>query len=252
VRVLGNVSRAECQKIAQACSGVGRVMRALFGCAAELPDKYTVYVFAAQEEKDAFVADLSSFTVEGRAFMLSRLDGALAGTDDMLISDGEPARRLDCAVRGAWARLLKRCFGLGDQPGWLADGLGLYLTREMCGTRWTWLILGTLGKDKDALRATLAAPASNWLGEASKLLQAERPVRLEVVVNLHLQNMRMEDMLCGYALSAFLLEGHADELPALMKRIGAGETTPVAVKAVCGWSIEELETRLKRWLRERR
>ena len=251
VRVLGNVSEQECRQIAQMCEVAAAVVKGLLACPVESENQYTVYVFTSQEDKDAFVAKLTDITVEGRALMLSRANVGVEDTDDVLLSDTHSANRLDGAVRHVLARLLNRALGVSEKQGWLGDGLGSYLTHELCGTRSTWFILGALGGDLVPWTAKLLTANADWLDEALKTLQGETPVRLETVVTLNLRSMRIEDMLCGHALAAYVIEGHPSELSPLLKQIAAGEPSPAVLKAVLGSSMDELQTRLRRWMRER-
>jgi hypothetical protein len=251
VRVLADLPEAECAELARSCEVAARVVHALLDSPIDFADKYTIYGFTKPEDKDSFAGKLKEFTVEGRALMLSRPIAGLDGTNDVLLSGADSAKRRDGAVRYMIARILNRAFGAEDRQGWLADGIGSYVTREVCGTRSTWFVLGTSSKDQAALASRMSAPSANWLDEAFKLLQGPKAIRLDSVVTLNLRSMRVEDMLCGHALATFFLEGHASEVAELLKRIGAGGTSPEAIQAMLGTTMEELRTRAVRWLRER-
>jgi hypothetical protein len=252
VRVLGDLPEAECGELARTTEIAADVVHCMLDCPIDFADKYTIYAFTGQEEKDAFVAKIKLFTVEGRALMLSRPIVGLDGTDDLLLGGADAPKRLDGAVRYMIARLLSRAFSLGDRNAWLGDGFGAYVTREICGTRSTWFILGASGKEQAPLAARISAPKSNWLDEALKLLQSEKPMSLASVVTLDIRSMRVEDMLCAHALAAFVIEGHPAELAPLMKGVGAGGTSPELLEKMLGSPMDELRTRLIRWLRERR
>jgi len=252
VRVLGDLPEPECVALASTAELASAVVHGILDCPIDFAGKYTIYAFANEEDKDAFVAKLAEFTLEGRALMLSRPIVGLDGTDDLLLGGADAHKRLDGAARYMIARVLHRAFGLAEREAWLADGFGSYVTRAIVGTRSTWFILGSAAKDQAAFAAKLGLPTANWLAEAAKLFQGDKPVRLESVVVLDVRSMRVEDMVCGHALAAFLIEGHAGELAPLMKAIGAGGLSPEILQKTFGWTMDEMRTRLLRWLREQR
>ena len=122
----------------------------------------------------------------------------------------------------------------------------------MCGTQYTWLVLGTMGKDQAPLRSKLLAPGANWMDEALKVLEAPKPPQLDAIVSLNVRSMRMEEMLCAYALAAMLVEGHPGELPEILKRVGKGDASALVLKTAIGLSMDDLQVRVTRWLRERK
>ena len=66
----------------------------------------------------------------------------------------------------------------------------------------------------------------------------------------HRPSMRDEDLLVAYVLSAYLLEGRPDDVPRILRRIGAGEHPVRVFEDVMGFSVPVLEGRLRRWLDE--
>ena len=62
--------------------------------------------------------------------------------------------------------------------------------------------------------------------------------------------MRDEDLLFGYVLAAYLLEGWPREAPALLAAIGGGAHPIEAFERSLGYSLPEIEARLRRWLDE--
>jgi hypothetical protein len=252
VHVIGDITEPECQKIARQCEVAVALMRELLGWTATTPRRFTIYVFASEEDKNAYVSKLADVSVEDHALLLSKANVGLPDGDRAYLSDGDPAKRLDAAVRYMFAFLLSQAYGLNDKQAWLSEGLGLYLTHEVCGTHFTWLVLGTMGKDQAALRAKLLAPGANWMDEAAKVLEADKAPRLDAIVALNVRSMRMEEMLCAYALTGLLIEGHPAELPEIMKRVGKGDATALVLKTTIGISMDDLQVRLTHWLKERR
>lgn len=250
VRVLATVDAAEALKIAAACEASLTAIEAACGVEGRLPEGYTVYALSPGD-KDAFVERLG-LSDEDRARLAAMPSSGIPGLERVFVSDPDPAKRLDAAVRDVMTRLLSQAFQVSSKQGWVWEGFGLYLTREVAGTRYTWYILASPGADQDSLRGTLLSPTSNWMNEALGLFDGPEPPDLGATMAKDLSEMRIEDMIVSYALAAYLAEGRPQETPALLARIGAGAPPEEAVRAALGLSIPELQDRLTRWLKERR
>jgi hypothetical protein len=253
VRVLGTISAEECQHIAHVCAAEGALLDGLLGCKSTYPAAYTLYVFGSPQEKNAFIEKLPNLTLETRAYMASIASVGLASTDNVLLGDADPAKRLDGAVRHTLIHLLRAAYGIDDKHGWVWEGLGIYLTRELVGTRYTWFVSITPDPSQDAQRAGLLMPTSNWMSESLKLLDGPKPPSLAFVAGRALSDMHVEDMLAAYALAAYFVEGRPQEFPDILHQIGTGDaTTAEAVQDVLKLSMDDLQTRVTRWLKERR
>jgi hypothetical protein len=256
VRVLGTVSAEECGRIARTCAAIGPFMDALFDCKATYPEGYTFYVFGSPGEKNAFVEKLPEvmpdLKPEARDYMSSIASVGLASSNNVLLGDADPVKRLDGAVRHTIIHLLRNTYGIDDRHGWIWEGMGLYLTRELIGTRYTWFVSVVSDPDQDAQRVALLTPASNWMNEAVKLLDGPKPPNLAFTAGRELSQMHVEDMLSAYALASYFLEGRPQETPDLLRRIGNGDSTATVVQALFKSSMEELQERVTRWLKERR
>lgn len=252
VRVLGTVSPDECQRIARTCAAVGPLLQSLFGCKVEYPAEYTLYVFTSPQEKNVVVDKLPNQSETSRAYMRSMASVGVTGANNVLIGDVDAAKRLDGAVRHTLIHLLRAAYGIDVQHGWVWEGLGLYLTREIIGTRFTWFVLATPGTDQEKMRGGLLTPASNWMNEALKLLDGPKAPDLSFVVAREVTQMHIEDMLCSYALAAYFLEGHPQEMDNFLRLIGGGDSTATAVQGLFGTNMEGVQARLARWLRERK
>jgi hypothetical protein len=252
VRVLGTVSADECGRIARTCAAIGPFLEAALGCKSTYPDGFTFYVFGSPQEKNTFVEKLSDIPADAREYMTKIASVGLASTSNVLLGDSDPAKRLDGAVRHTLTHLLRSGFSVDDRQGWVWEGLGLYLTRELVGTRYTWFVSLQPDPTQDARRVGLLTPASNWMNEALKLFDSQKPPSLAFVCERELGQMHVEDMLCAYAFAAYCVEGRPHETPDLLRRVGGGDTTAAAVQDLFKLSMEEMQERLTRWLKERR
>ena len=250
VRVLATVDAAEALKIAAACEASLTAVEIALGVEARMPAGYTVYALQPTD-KDAFLERLGLSSAD-RARLAGMPSSGIPGQERVFVSDPDPAKRLDAAVRDAMTRLLSQAFRVTSKQGWVWEGFGLYLTREVCGTRYTWYILASPGADQDSLRGTLLSPTSNWMNEALQLFDGAEPPDLGATLAKDLSEMRIEDMIVSYALAAYLAEGRPQDTSRLLTRIGSGATPEAAIREVLQLSIPELQDRLTRWLKERR
>ena len=143
-------------------------------------------------------------------------------------------------------------YGVSGQNGWAWEGMGLYLVYQLTGTRKTYFI------DRQAYARTsqttlwpkLQDPQTDWLVEGRALLAGAAAPGLEFLLGRSVDTMRDEDLLVAYVLSAYLLEGRPDDVPRILRRIGAGEHPVRVFEDVMGFSVPVLEGRLRRWLDE--
>lgn len=250
MRVLGTGDAAACEIMARTCTAAGGLLSALFGAEMKFPRDFAIYLATAAGEREAFIEKIPIASAEERAFLEAIPGGGVPNTNKIVLFEAEAKRRMDCAVRNTIGHLLHENFRVTSHCGWVWEGAGSYLTRELVGTRLTWYILIPPGKDK--LRSSLIAPESNWMNEALKILDSPGAPRLDDVMKRDVTAMGIPEMLASYALAAYVLEGRPERAADLFTRAGAGEDPAAAVEASLGIPIGELQERLKRWLKERR
>jgi hypothetical protein len=252
VRVLGTTQRAEVDETARVTQAVAHFFHTVFGHGQSHRRGYTIFLL-----KDPGQRDILLETMEGiddpTKDQLRRAAGGWLGKPNRLGEwDPSPARRLDGAARQTLGTLLMDAYGIDGRHGWAWEGLGLYMVYRMVGTRLTYFIdrTGYTANRKTTLWPRLQAPGARWLVEARVLLASERAPGLEFLLGRSVDTMRDEDLLYAYALAAYLLEGRPDDVPRILKRIGAGEHPVRVFEAVTGLSLEDLELRIRRWLDE--
>lgn len=255
MRLLSTGDEAEARTILVSCASAEALINGMFAVQASLPEDYTVFVLANPGEKDAFVERLPNLSSEERNFVRALQSAGVHEDRHVALFDPEPRRRLDNAVRHTVGHLLHSAYEITPRYGWVWEGAGLYLARELCGTRLTWFISkpqAAEDKDQQTLRAVLLNSDTNWMNEALKLLDGEAPPKLDQVMRRDPNTMTMQDMLAAYALCAYLIEARSQDASELFRRAGAGVDPTPAVMEVLGLTVPELEERLRRWLKERR
>lgn len=253
VRVLGTGDKAECETTARNCEAAGPLIRGVFGIDTEHQPGFTVYLFSSAQEGATFVEKLPGLEPDFRKFLGKVVGVLVPGQPRVAYWDREFPRRIDGASRQTVNDFLDRGFGVRMSAGWAWEGFGLYLNRELAGSRLTWFIQPDSAATPNPLRKRMLKSDSNWMNEAFVLLGQKDHPRFGAMLERDVNAMSVEDVLYAYAFAAYLLEGRPKDAPELLRHVGTGkETGPVAVQAVLHMDAIRLEERLLRWLSERR
>ena len=252
VRIFSNGDANECNSIGQIVYAACRLFTMLYALPAKLPKGLTVYSFTSTAARDALLASLPQLSDADKKTWMGAAGMGLPNTYSVALWHPDPKRRLDCLSRHLVMHLMQEAWSIDGRQGWVYEGMGLYLSRELCGTRLTWFGLATSGAEAEKRRGRLIAPESNWMNEALQLFEGEKPPDLAELMGKSIEAMGVDDMLAAYALAAFFVEGHPAECAELLRQIGFAEPPATAVKRVLGLTLAELQTRLVRWLKERK
>jgi hypothetical protein len=253
VQVFGTGMLEESLRAAQAAQAAGDVFRRVFEADTRYTRDFTVYLLSQSADREPFIDALPEVTPDERAFLKQLVGSGIPHTANTAQWAPSIARRLDGTVRHTLGMFLLAEFDITTNAAWAWEGVGLYLTRELVGTRLTWYIAGS---DEDTelarLRADLLVQEANWMNAAWKLLRGPRAPDLGEVMRQDTGAMGIDGMLASYALCAYLLESRPRELIELLFRAGRNEDPADAVRQALDMSLDELRERLERWLSERR
>ncbi len=253
-RVVGTVGGAEQTQTCRALHVAHQVFGRLL-VESSLHDDLTVFLLVP-EEKQAFLAAHPGVPGELRAALSTLESSGIQGTGDFASWTTDEARRRDAAVRFALGWMLEVAFGTTTRQGWIYEGFGLYLTREIVGTRLSWFVQPSefrTSSEGTTLRARLLDSETNWMNEAFTVLQGEERPSLESVMKKTANELTTEDLLFAYVTAAYLLEARSSaETAELLREIGRGLPPAKAVEKALSTTIEELDLRVLRWLSERR
>src|SRR5262249_34334171 len=183
-RVLTAGEEAEGQRVAQLTQAAAPFLSQVFEMAIEIQPGWTSYLLANQGEHLPFLEHHPAINSSFREFLQNVVGTAIPGRPQVVYWDHSSPHRIDGSSRQAIQDCLHRVFGIGFDHGWAWEGFGLYLNRELCGTRLTWFIqMGNSGK-WETLRARLMVNESNWMNEAFNLLgQPDHPHFDKLLVN---------------------------------------------------------------------
>ncbi len=253
VRVLATGEPREAEELARILGAMPELFRQLFGVEVSLPRGCKIYLLSTAEARSAFFERHPGITPEVRA-QFETLEGAgIPGTGEWGWWEGDEAKRKDGVLRLSLWWFVQQGFGISFSQAWIQEGLGIYLTWRLAGTRLTWFIDASLGIDPRELypvRSHLQDPAVDWLEEARAVL-ARGKVDLRPIFARQPHELALEDLLVSYAVAAYLVEGWPDKTPALLKEL-AQNPPEVALSTSLGLDASALPSRLLRWLEDRR
>ncbi|MEW6074509.1 MAG: hypothetical protein AB1726_18180 [Planctomycetota bacterium] len=255
-RALGTVGRDEAVQALRALHVAEGYCAGALGTRARLADGLTVYLLGDPVEKVALIEGHPDPTPEDRAYLMT-LDGAgIPGSSDIAYWAKSEARRVDGVVRVALGVLLTSGFEISPYDhAWVYEGFGLYMTYEILRTRLNWFALAAHdlpAEEEQALRSRLIRPETPWMQEAYDLLRRTEAPALPGILKKDLNSLTAVDLVLSYALSAFLIEAHPGETPAILGAIGGGKDSTLVLQEALGMDLAALEARLETWLQERR
>jgi len=168
--------------------------------------------------------------------------------------DADEARRLDGAVRYTLGLLCWRELKFDHlRCAWAWEGLGLYLTNELVGTHYTWFASAPAAGDAETkeLLGKLVLSDVNWTREHYQRVKRGKGTKLAKLCETGIDAFGADDMLASYSLATYLIEGRSDELPALLRALGATQPAE-ALGAVFDGDLAQGDARMLRWLAERK
>ena len=246
-RILGTVPDEELAQAARELPASLAFFRAMLAEGASLPQPLTVVLLAGPEQRAPFLARHPTLRPEA----IARLEGT-SGTwidevnDIVYWTEVEEYRR-DGVVRLLINRLLEGTHRIGLSHAWAHEGVGLYLTEALVGTRLTWFVPGLDADGGSELRTTLLG-SSDWRRVA--LERAGRGSKLRDVVAKPAAQFTADDLLRSYLFAAFLFEAHSEAVVDVLRGVGVGKDARRVIEQVLGRDLDDLDARLDRWLFE--
>lgn len=242
----------EVERTARHVHAVFDVLPPLVGGATPAPDDFRVYLVASEAGRNAFLAGYPEMREPDREIFKELASGWLVWGRLGCWGGGAP-QRIDSAVRQTISFYLWRTHEISDKQGWIEQGLGLYLTCRVVGTRLSFAVddgeYTSTGKPDWA--AAIHDDKADFLALAAEMLEDAKRPKIPFSLGKSVSSMTSGDLLLAYALSAYLVEGHEPAvLEAILHRCGAGESPVLVLEQVLGYDIPRLEKRLLEWLRE--
>ena len=165
----------------------------------------------------------------------------------------DPEVRLDMLLRQGIALYFSEGYGVDGRQGWIEQGLGLYLTHRLVGTRRSFAISQDERSSAGvaALAKRIGDPRSDYYVLAAESLAERTPRQLAISLGKTVNSMTSEDIVATYALSAWLVETQpAEVLAEIFTRCGQGDSPIEVFEGELGLELVELRAKLLRWLGE--
>ncbi len=255
VRSLGTGTAKEVERMTTATWAARSLFNGALGVQAKYPRDFAVYTLARPADKMAFLMNHPAVDQSYRDFLFQLEGSGIQGSGDLAHWADDKNRRLDGLVRQSIMWLFADGYQIYPTHGWIFEGFGLYLTRELVGTRLSWFVKPSqylVEEDDLALQARLLDSRTNWMNEALQVLEHESRPKLQFLLGKDVNAMTTEDLLYAYVLAAYLLEAQAESIPRVFTRIGKGEPSTVVLEEELGLELADLDVRVRRWLSERR
>ena len=166
-------------------------------------------------------------------------------------------RREGCVRQAIGARLDQK-YGLSTEHGWAWEGIGLYLSELLTGTKYvTFVHFGKYARDEKKRSGDFAerlyADGANWFELARELLRKKRFPEFRFLLGKNVNVMTAEDLVASYCLGAYVLEAHAERAGKLLEGIGNKELSPhKAFRGALGMELRTVQQRLHAWIGETR
>ncbi len=254
VRVLTTGALDEARTAAVMCHAALELYSGLMNFTTDLPGNYTLYILTNSAGRDAFVGNWPGWSDAERAQIKTWAGCGVPGDIHQARWDADEAHRLDGAVRHTLGLLTLRELGFDHQRcAWAWEGFGIYLTRELVGTRYTWYSTAPESGDKETkdLLGRLMLTDVNWVDEYYQRAKRGRAPTLAKLCGTRIDKFGVDDILGSYALAAYLIEGRFDEVPKLMRATG-DDGGATALAALFDGDLAAGDARLLRWLSERK
>ncbi len=256
LRVLTDGARAEAERAAVMCTAALEWFSELAGISSDLTPDYTVYLLVNSSSRDAFVGAWPGWSDTERARVKTWAGCGVPGDIHQARWDADEAHRLDGAVRHTLGLLMLRELSFDhSRCAWAWEGLGLYLTRELVGTRYTWYSSAPASGDTETkdLLGRLMLSDVNWVNEYYQRAKRNRAPKLEKLAATRIDAFGVDDILASYAVAAYVLEGRSECVPELLRALGASSDGGAAALArLFDGELALGDQRILRWLSERK
>ena len=254
VRVFSSGDAAEALNVAVQCTAAVELFRRVTSAPKDVPDVVDIYLLTSAGARDAFVAAWPGWSAEERSRVKTWAGTGLPNEIHHARWDADAPKRLDGAVRHMLGLLTLFNYGFDHQKcAWAWEGFGLYLTRELVGTHYTWYSTGPTSGDAESkeLLGKLMMGDANWMNEAFQRSKRGKGTKMEALCSRPIDTFGVDDVLTAYALAAYLLEGRAERVGALFTALGTGPSDKALAETLALTPVE-LDARLVRWMAERK
>ncbi|MFT5287876.1 MAG: hypothetical protein ACI8TQ_004064 [Planctomycetota bacterium] len=259
LRVAGTGTPEEVDRVLRTTLGASEFFRTLLDTDTLPMSGFTIFLLAGTGEKRQFLDNHPRVSPSIRDYLDSLKGAGVPGTAQSVEWSNTEIERMDRSVRGTISSMMDEAFVINVNHGWAIEGIGIYLTYQLIGTRLTYYTRdGRYVEDAESakvqkrLKRRLYTTGSLWMDEARIHFEERRPPRLNFLMGRKVDALTMQDRLWSYVFAAYLIEGCPDEVAPFLTLIGEGVQPHDACRAVFKIELPSLEQRVIRWLHETR
>ncbi len=231
-----------------------------YGASGKYAEAVTIYSFDSVLEGNRFYAKQPGVTARDVEFTAETCGSWLPGRDAAMAKAEDEATRHEAATTQVVSHHLARLLGLGVRHAWIAEGMGIYLTWQITGTRMLYSVNDVESKyaEKDKpipeYEERMSDGKASWLALGRALLKSEDKPEVHLMTGKNFNDLTKPEVLYAYCVSAYVVEGWPEKAAAFLREAGGRDGNDldlVCLKAL-GFDAATFEARLLRWLRETR
>jgi hypothetical protein len=254
VRVLGGPNVLEAESVGRAADIVLTTCKAVTGVDSSPKVRVRLFMFCGLPDGLAAVNRDARVSAEDREWAKSLTSFPVQDTNDVYVWPADAATRVESGLRQVVIECLWRAFAVKSKPIWAREGLCHWWSEAVLSTHFCFFLrkseYADPTKKADDLHKRLFENASDWLAEARALEKGPNWPDLRVTLARDASTATAEDALVAYLLTRYLVEGRPDVYADVMRAVGSGATPDAWTGSVLGSTVEGLDRRLRRWLRE--
>ncbi len=218
----------------------------------------TIYSLDSIPMGNEFLSKWPGYTERDLEFLYPLVAMWIKKTPAVLCKSSQQLVRLEVAPKQINHAMISRAFGLNMERAWAKEGLCLYLTWQIAGTRLIYSVkdvetdYGESDKPVPDYEKDLSDPDSDWLALGLKLINSKDKPDIHLMAGRKINDLTKHDALYSYCICAYVCEGHPEKCVDFFRRLADKDGTDISV--VCleslGFDHLALERRVKRWLEE--
>jgi hypothetical protein len=255
-RALGTVPEPEIRRVLARMEASDEVFRDVFGLEMPREKGCGFYLLRGLPDAKLAIGKHPAFTDTQKAYYLTLRSAWLPHGKHIFFQWSDtPEVRVDGSVRNALGVMLMRCFGVNTDRGWVWEGLGCYLVELLTGSHRVIYVTRDLVTTADRepkldIDKRMKQPGANWLALARELYDAKAAPELPVFTRKKVNDMAPEDLIAGYALARYIVEGRPDQATRFFTLHGNDQPIEETVKTVFRMPLGLFEQQITRWLKE--
>lgn len=218
----------------------------------------TVYVTDTLDAGNQYLAAQPGTTSRELAFVGPLVGTWIKGRPAVLVKSPDYETRLECPPRQVFHATVSSYLNISSHRAWAAEGLALYLTWQVTGTRYLSSVTDVESRYGEGERPIpeyerlLAEPKADWLALGRQMLETPDKPDLLLMAGKDLNHLTKPESLYAYCIAAYLVEGLPGLCVDFLQALGtdAGKDIDGTSAEILGMNARTLEKRVYRWLVE--